>query len=606
MGTGLKYFSVLLLLSVLLPSCSEKQCDCDSVEHCIDTLYIVTPSTDLAGQMVSIQAFGVLPGNSPSVNKTNLQKAIDACSAAGAALYVTPAENGYPVDAGIVLKKNVSLIGAHGPTGRGTVNSTGDGPTGSLFQITDKSAPFITVQSATRISGIQFNYPDQAWKDINKIIEYPPTIQVSHEENVYGVTLRDLSFYGETFAMDFRSPGTLSCEQILFEDCYGYPLGGCFIAIDRCYDIPRILHCHVNPANMRVFHKEYNIRVLDKVVEKKNYTYWVNNTDNMIIMDVFAFGVYGGIYLGPWSYGQLTSFSFDCCVEGIHVCGDGSWNRNWDISQGAIVANLGADYKKVHPFVIEGNGHTAISNVEAFSCASALFTSVQGPNDFIEIRGSVPSEVTLMACHAQNYEADFPITIKNPAAKVRAIACIDKYGDYFDFASDGFTEDLPGDVWTTFDKCDSSEGWGTGFSGGVQLDYTAKTEGEASLSVSGRETTIFAKTFRNSVDARVDQRRGHFLLDVYVSDATFLNQGKQGAIEISSASTFDEQETSWPTPTIGSWQNGWNTLDLKMQDANFQGITDYHQIDYFRFYQLGLDADLTFKIDNMRFYEENK
>jgi hypothetical protein len=29
-------------------------------------------------------------------------------------------------------------------------------------------------------------------------------------------------------------------------------------------------------------------------------------------MDVFTFGTYGGIYLGPATYGQLTNFNFDC------------------------------------------------------------------------------------------------------------------------------------------------------------------------------------------------------------------------------------------------------------------------------------------------------
>ena len=109
-----------------------------------------------AGGPVSIQKFGVLPGNSPQANREALQRAIDTAEKSGTALYVEPAEGGYRVASGIVLKKNVSLTGAHGPVGRGTRNPGKAEPTGSLFVITDTEKPFITVRSATQIRGIQF------------------------------------------------------------------------------------------------------------------------------------------------------------------------------------------------------------------------------------------------------------------------------------------------------------------------------------------------------------------------------------------------------------------------------------------------------------------
>ena len=127
---------------------------CTKVIHeTIDkTVYIEVPAETEDGDRLfaySIQAFDVLPTNSAAENKVRLQNAIDWASARGAALWVEPVEGGYPVQSGITLKKNVSLIGVHGPTGRGTVK---DGkPTGSLFVISDKTHPFITVQSATQI-----------------------------------------------------------------------------------------------------------------------------------------------------------------------------------------------------------------------------------------------------------------------------------------------------------------------------------------------------------------------------------------------------------------------------------------------------------------------
>src|SRR5512133_2314935 len=82
---------------------------------------------------ISIQKFGVLPGNSAEVNRTNLQKAIDWASVRGAALFVEPAEDPYEIASGLILKKNVSLIGVHGPLPRGTRHPEKQQPVGSVF-----------------------------------------------------------------------------------------------------------------------------------------------------------------------------------------------------------------------------------------------------------------------------------------------------------------------------------------------------------------------------------------------------------------------------------------------------------------------------------------
>ena len=126
---------------------------------------------EIAGHLVSIQEFGVLPTNTAEQNTAALQAAIDEAGKSGLALYVTPTENGYPMNGGLQLRRNVTLVGAQGPTGRGTANADRSGPTGSVFVIRDKENVFMTVTSATRVEGIQFYYPDQAWRseDANKI-----------------------------------------------------------------------------------------------------------------------------------------------------------------------------------------------------------------------------------------------------------------------------------------------------------------------------------------------------------------------------------------------------------------------------------------------------
>lgn len=399
---------------------------------CSLIVFVLAAVASAAQTGIPISRFGVSPKNTAAQNRQKLQRAIDRLSASGGALYVEPVEGGYPMDGGLVLRKNVSLIGVHGPTGRGTSTADATGPTGSLFVIRDRSEAFIRVESGTRLSGIQFYYPEQSWDRADGIVAYPPTITLAEGENVEGVTLRDLTFYGEYFAMDFRATPPNRCEQILIEHCYGYPLSGQFIAINHCTDIPRLLHCHVNPANMRAFGRHFKPEVIDRVVSQKKYTYWIDYTDNAQMMDLFTFGNYGGVCLGRETYGQLTNFNFDCVQIGIYKDGSNQKNRNWQISQGSIIANTGERAEDVHPIVIKGCGHTSLTNVEAFSGGNPVLTDYGASQDFLLTIGDEPGTITLTGCRMQGYTADKPLTLHNPNARVRAIGCVDKEGNFFD------------------------------------------------------------------------------------------------------------------------------------------------------------------------------
>ncbi len=381
----------------------------------------------------SICEFGVLPTNSAAVNAENLQKAIDWAHRRGAALFVEPSEQPYPVAGGIILRANVSLIGVHGPVGRGTRHPEKVQPVGSVFAIEDKEKVFITVENAAQIRGIQFWYPRQTTRDPAMIIEYPATIQASQQKGAQGVTLSCLTFYGEFLAMDFNGRRGAIVEQILFEHCYGYPLGGEFIRIDYCYDIPRILHCHVNPANRRFIEGGYSRAVIDSVVARKTFTYRIDHTDNAQLMDLFTFGAYGGIYLGPATYGQLTNFNFDCVTVGIHKLGDGEFNRNWQIAQGSIIANTGSSVEEIHPIIIEGKGHTSLSNVESFSGGNGALTTLNKSQDYMLVRGSDKLTITMTGARMRNYVTDQPITIENPNAVIQALGCIDKNEEPFEY-----------------------------------------------------------------------------------------------------------------------------------------------------------------------------
>jgi hypothetical protein len=379
----------------------------------------------IAQQGISIRDFKVLPQNDPQTNTVNLQKAIDWASTKGAALFVEPSDEPYALASGLILKKNVSIIGVHGPVPRGTSHPTKKAPVGSVFKITDDRHALFTVESATQIKGIQFWYANQELKDPAKIVKYPPTIQVSKTSNTEGVTLTNLTFYGEYIAMDFNAAPKFPCELILIEHCYGYPLSGQFIRIDYCYDIPRVLHCHVNPANMRQMKLGFSKAVIDAVVQNRTYAYAINHTDNAQLMDLFTFATWGGIYLGDESYGQLTNFNLDCVVVGIEKRGSDTKNRNWQIAQGSIIANAGIVLEDIHPIIIEGRGHTAITNVEAFSGDNGALTNVKQSYDFMLVKGKEKLTVSMVGCRMRNYVAESPITIKNPAAVIQAVACID-------------------------------------------------------------------------------------------------------------------------------------------------------------------------------------
>ena len=378
------------------------------------------------GVIRSIQDFGVTPGNTPEDNAAALQKAIDWAARRGAALFVEPTEEPYRVAGGVVLRSNVSLIGVHGPVGRGTRHPDKAQPVGSVFAITDETRPFLTVENATQVRGIQFWYPQQTATKASLIIKYPPTIQVSHEKGAQGVTLSCLTFFGEYLAMDFAASKAKICEQILIEHCYGYPLGGTFIRVDYCYDIPRILHCHVNPAIRRFIDGGYRRDVIDAVMARKTFCFVIDHTDNAQLLDVFTFGTWGGVHLGPESYGQLTNFKLDCVAVGILKEGDNAFNRNWQIAQGSVIANAGAPLADIHPIIITGRGHTSISNVECFSGHNDALTTVGKSQDFLLVQGTERLSVSLMGCRMRNYAAVDPITLVNPNAIIQAVACVDR------------------------------------------------------------------------------------------------------------------------------------------------------------------------------------
>jgi hypothetical protein len=417
------------------------------------------------------------------------------------------------------------------------------------------------------------------------------------------MTLRDLTFYGEFFAMDFRAPA--ACEQILIENCYGYPLSGQFIAIDKCYDIPRILHCHINPANMREFGRGYPPSIIDKTIARGTYAYWIDHTDNAVVMDIFTFGTHGGIYLGANTYGQLTNFNFDCVKIGIYRNGTTAKNRTWEIAQGSIIANAGTDLGAIHPvYVTGGGGHTSLSNVECFSGGNGALTNSGASYDFITLAGSGYYTVSLTGCRMSGYSQDDPITVENPFAALRATNCLDKNDRFFDRTIEP-KDDYPSGTVTVMDNCDSAAGWISGFgAAGATLDTGNQREGSGCITATGQAVNLFTKKFESPVTVNVSVRRGHFCMKLYISDISAIDLAKEGSIEVTSGGTCDKEEFAWYIAKLNLKQ-GWNDLDLRLSEAGITGDSpDLSRMNYIRIYHLGVTKDLTIKLDDIRFYQE--
>lgn len=84
--------------------------------------------------------------------------------------------------------------------------------------------------------------------------------------------------------------------------------------------------------------------------------------------------------------------------------------------------------------IIEGEGHTSLTNVEAFSGGNPALTTVPENKswDFMEVPGDKKLTITLFGSRMRNYVLDHPITIKNRNAVIQAVGCVDKNGNLYD------------------------------------------------------------------------------------------------------------------------------------------------------------------------------
>lgn len=148
------------------------------------------------------------------------------------------------------------------------------------------------------------------------------------------------------------------------------------------------------------------------------------------------------------------------------------------------------------------------------------------------------------------------------------------------------------------DDCESLDGWGSGgFK--LSLDVDSK-QGNFSLNATGEGVVVYQKEFE-PFDTKVDKESGTFAFSLYISDTSLIGDA-DGNIEITSSGQPDVAELAWSLNSL-NLNNGWNSLELKLKDANVSGgDIDLKAVNFFRFYHTGLKGPMIFKIDNIRFY----
>ena len=335
------------------------------------------------------------------------------------------------------------------------------------------------------------------------------------------------------------------------------------------------------------------------MIANQKFSYWIDHTDNAVIMDIFTFGNYGGIFLGPSTYGQFTNFGFDCVTTGLHI----SSYKDWEIAQGCIFAYVGEAVDKIHPIIIDGaKGHTSLTNIDCVTAPNNWIKNCQDASyDFLYLPGEGFVTVSMLGCKMSGYVADDPVTVDNSYATLSISGCFDKNGNIYQKNIDP-TDLYESGTKTMLDACDSPDGW-TSQLGSVSIDKDEKKEGEGCVSVTGKGVVLFMKKF-DPVQANVSNKHGHLHLWLYISDISGIDSGKVGSIEISSSGTCDENELSWSFPTA-SLKSGWNELDLRCINAGITGgYPDRSAINYFRIYHHGVTKDITIKIDDIYFYQE--
>lgn len=158
------------------------------------------------------------------------------------------------------------------------------------------------------------------------------------------------------------------------------------------------------------------------------------------------------------------------------------------------------------------------------------------------------------------------------------------------------------DPGVLFDGCESLTGWSSALK--LSLDGNDKKEGDYSIMATGAGSGVvfFQKVYSTPFDTKLTKANGSMFLQFYISDISQMDLTKDGTIELTSSGKPDQNEFGWKFNKL-DLTSGWNRLELKFADATVSnGEPDLSAINFIRIYHTGTTGDITFKIDNIRFF----
>jgi hypothetical protein len=287
-------------------------------------------------------------------------------------------------------------------------------PAGAAFLVTNTVSPLCGMQTNTGVDGFVIHYPNQNFNatTIARTTTYPAAFKLVGG-GVQSISLSRLCFVGATACMDLRTAdrATNFNADISVDLCYGFPLGGYFLAVGNSTDVARLTRCHVNPNAGWKFlgdHGEgqpwpYKLALAGRngdVAVNGGDCYYITTTDDFMMSQCFAFDVNTAFHIND-SYGRMSDCSADTVVVGVHVTDGGSGFKFLDLTNfvgvpSAASGSLPASRRK--SILFDGNGTSTLT-----VSAMHSYTNVDSEAS-IEVAGTGAKQVDVSQCTQTLYE----------------------------------------------------------------------------------------------------------------------------------------------------------------------------------------------------------
>ncbi len=270
---------------------------------------------------------------------------------------------------------------------------------------------FITVQSNTSIDAIIFFYPSQAYSTTtpaSSLIAYPVTIKKAASAPIWDLSFTRLCFVGNTWCFDFytTSDATNYCADITMDQNYAYPMGGCFLKMQYCLDIPRITRNHVNPGAGDLFlgHLPVTNEIINYIAANGAPTFEFEKVDELMVSQCFAYGVKTAFFLND-CYGTLVNCNADDAETGAHITITTDFKYVSLISFSTILSG-GALASGRNGVVFDGTGGKLFC-ADLHGITSTPNADPAGANSLLKVSGSGTQRVSLYGARTVSYDGSW-------------------------------------------------------------------------------------------------------------------------------------------------------------------------------------------------------